>query len=191
MDEEPVVVAIDSTGFRSDYGSQHYIKRMTHSGMKKFQVKTHLKLTISVETQSQLITSHKIRRGPANDNRDFPIVARRAAEAVTLGTIVADRGYDSENNHRLVRETLNANTIIPTRNQDIPICRTHGKYRKEMKRGYDKNTYHQRNKTETVNSVIKRIMSETIRARKTRTQNRTLGLRLFAYNSQRLARTQN
>lgn len=186
--EEPAIIAIDSTGFRLDYGSQHYIRRMTHLGVKRFQVKTHLKLTIGVETKSQLVTSCKIRRGPANDNKDFPIVATRAAEATEIATIVADKGYDSEANHKLCREQLGSHTIIPARNQDVPITRTRGRYRKEMKRGYDTKTYNQRNKDETVNSVIKRLMSETIRARKTKTQNRTLGLRIFTYNSQRLAR---
>jgi len=43
----------------------------------------------------------------------------------------------------------------------VPIWRTHGKYRKEMKRGYSKIVlYHQRNKDETIISVIKRLFGE-------------------------------
>lgn len=186
--DEPVTVAIDSTGFRSDHASQHYIKRMTRLGVKRVCVKSHLKLTIGVETESQLVVSYKIRRGPASDYWDFPAVARRAASAVPLGTIVADRGYDSEANHELVREVLKADSIIPPRNKDVPIWRTHGKYRKQMKQGYDKDIYHQRSKDETVNSVVKRVMGESVRDRKVKTQNRAIGLRLFAYDCQRSAR---
>ncbi|MGC2428187.1 MAG: hypothetical protein WA421_14205, partial [Nitrososphaeraceae archaeon] len=32
---------------------------------------------------------------------------------------------------------------------DVPIWRTHGRYRKQMKRGYSKVLYNQRNKDET------------------------------------------
>ena len=34
--------------------------------------------------------------------------------------------------------------IIPARYEHVPIFRTHGKYRKQMKRGYSKILYHQR-----------------------------------------------
>jgi len=43
-----------------------------------------------------------------------------------------------------------------------------------MKRNFDKEKYNQRNKVETVNSVIKRLMSDSIKSRKVRTQNREM-----------------
>ena len=51
---------------------------------------------------------------------------------------------------------MEALSIIPARNEDVPIWKTSGRYRKLMKRGYSKKKYHQRNKNETVNSVVKR-----------------------------------
>jgi hypothetical protein len=83
--------------------------------------------------------------------------------SVVVVVVAADRGYDSEDNHLLVREFLHAFSIIPARYQHAPIWRTHGKYRKEMKRGYSKILYHQRNKEETIISVIKRLFGEQIR----------------------------
>ena len=61
-----------------------------------------------------------------------------------------------------------------------------GKYRKQMKRGYSKVLYNQRNKDETIISVIKRLFGEHITSRLVRTQNRELSFRCIAYNTHRL-----
>jgi hypothetical protein len=61
-----------------------------------------------------------------------------------------------------VRESLHAFSIIPAGYVHVLIWRTHGKYRKEMKRGCSKTLYHQRNKNETIISVIKRLFGEQI-----------------------------
>lgn len=75
---------------------------------------------------------------------------------------------------------------IPTRFKHIPKWRTHGKYRKQMKRGYSKVLYHKRNKDETIISVIKRLFGEYLTSRLIRTQNRELSFRCLAYNMRRL-----
>ena len=51
---------------------------------------------------------------------------------------MADKEYDSEDNPTLVRETLLAFSAIPPRYQHVPIWKIHGRYRKQMKRGYCK-----------------------------------------------------
>ena len=104
-----------------------------------------------------------------------------------MSVVVADRGYDSEDNHTFVRESLHAFSIIPARYRHVPIWRTHGKYRKEMKRGYSKILYHQeRNKDETIMSVIERLFGEHVTSRSVKTQNRELSFRCIAYNMHRL-----
>src|SRR5437763_12909590 len=55
-----------------------------------------------------------------------------------------------------------------------------------MKRGYFKLLYNQRNKNETIVSVIKRLFGEHIRSRLVRTQNREISFRCVAYNAHRL-----
>jgi hypothetical protein len=76
--------------------------------------------------------------------------------------------------------------VVPARNEHVRIWRTHGKYRKQMKRGYSKLLYNQRNKDETMISVIKRLFGEQITSRLVRTQNRELSFRCIAYNTHRL-----
>ena len=100
--------------------------------------------------------------------------------------VTADKAYDSEDNHLLVREQLGAFSVIPARHKDIPIWNIHGRYRKQMKLGYPKILYSQRNKDETIISVIKRLFGEHLMSRLIRTQNRELSFRCMAYNTHRL-----
>lgn len=117
-----------------------------------------------------------------------PIVARKAAQAKPIGLCVADKGYDSEENHVLIRDELGGYSIIPPREYDnVPVWRTMGKYRKQIKReGYSEKMYHQRSLVETVNSVIKRTMGDTVYSRLVRLQNREIEFRFIAYNTHRL-----
>ena len=57
---------------------------------------------------------------------------------------------------------------------------------KQMKRSYSKILYHQRNKDETIISLIKRLFGEQITSRLVRTQNKELSLRCIAYNTHSL-----
>ena len=178
---EKMVVGVDSTGFSPVRASHHYIKRMG----KARKCKKYLKSSISVELRKQLILSGKVRRGPANDNLDFPSIIRNAAWIKPLKLCILDKGYDSETNHKLVREELKANSIIPARNKEIPVWKTKGKYRKQMKKGHSLKKYHQRSKNETVFSVIKRLFGESINSRLVGMQNKELILRQIAYNTHR------
>ncbi len=54
-----------------------------------------------------------------------------------------------------MREDLKAYCIIPPRYAHVPIWKTHGRYRKQMKRAYPILLYNQRNEDETIISVIK------------------------------------
>ena len=135
----------------------------------------------------------KIRRAPTkHDIIDFPPLVIKASEILPISVTVADKGYDSEDNHVLVRrEYVHALSIIPPpRYQSVPLWRTYGIYRKQMKkRGYSRILYNQRNKDETIiMSVIKRLFGEHIKSRLVRTQNRELSFRCIAYNMHRLTK---
>ena len=129
-----------------------------------------------------------MRRAPTrHHNIDFKPVITKTSEILPLSVVVGDRGYDSEENHIRVREKLGSfSNVIPARNEDIPIWKTYGRYRKQMKRGYSKTLYHHRNKDETIISVIKRLFGEHVTSRSVKTQNRELWFRCIAYNMHRL-----
>ena len=137
----------------------------------------------------QIVCTIKIRRAPPtrHDNVDFRPLITKIAKILPLSVVVvADREYDSEDNHLLVREDLHAFSVIPARYEHVQIWKTYGKYRKQMKRGYSKMLYNQHNKDETITSVIKRLFGEHITSRLVRTQNRKLSFRCIAYNTHRL-----
>src|SRR5438876_1807216 len=155
---------------------------MTKTGTRRF-----LKLTIGVELRTQLVTSIKLRRGPANDNRDVEPVVRKGHSVKPIKVGIGDKGYDDEDNHELLRDELGAMSIIPARYENVPVWRTKGRYRKEMKRGYSKKTYHQRSKDETIFSVIKRIMGDEVRSIGVKGQNNEMRFKIIAYNAARIA----
>jgi hypothetical protein len=151
------------------------------------RVKRFLKLTVGVELRTQLVTAVRVRRGPANDNVDFRPVVRKAHSLKPISVGIGDKGYDSERNHELLREELHASSIIPARREDVPVWRTRGKYRKEMKRGYSRKRYHQRSKDETVFSVVKRTMGDEVRSVRAKAQNNEVRLKIISYNAARIA----
>ena len=175
-----IFFGIDSSGFKPTQASQYYTER---SRLRKKWIK----LSVGADMLKQIICTIKIRRAPKrHDNIDFQPIITRTSEIRPLSIAVCDKGYDSENNHVLVREGLKAYSIIPARYPHIPVWRSHGRYRKQMKRGYFKLLYNQRNKDETIMSVIKRLFGEHITSRLVRTQNRELSFRCIAYNMHRV-----
>lgn len=128
-----------------------------------------------------------MRRAPTrHDNVDFSPMITKISKIKKLSIVVADKAYDSEDNHILVRDKLHGFSIIPPRYEQVPVWKTRGKYRKEMKRNYDKILYNQRNKDETIVLVIKRLFGEYINSILVRMQNRELVLRCIAYNTHRM-----
>jgi Transposase DDE domain len=116
-----------------------------------------------------------------------PTFITKISTILPLSVVTADKAYDGEDNHVLIREQLHAYSVIPVRYENVPIWKTHGRYRKQMKCGYySKLLYNQRNKDETILSVIKRLFGEYITSKSVKTQNRELCFRCIAYNMHRL-----
>ena len=177
-----IFTGIDSTGFKITHASEYYT---TRAKLRK----KYAKLSIGADVLKQIICNIKIRRAPTrHDNIDFKPVITKISKIKLLSAVVADKGYDSEDNHVLVREKLDGYSIIPPRYEQVPIWKTRGRYRKEMKRGYNKILYNQRNKDETIVSVIKRLFGEHITSRLIRMQNRELTFRCIAYNVHRMVK---
>ncbi|HEY5736989.1 MAG TPA: IS5 family transposase [Nitrososphaeraceae archaeon] len=181
-DTRHIFAGIDSTGFKITNASEYYTSRA------KLR-KKYAKLSIGADVLQQIVCSIKIRRAPTrHDNIDFKPIVTRISKIKSLSVVVADKAYDSEDNHVLVIEKLHGLSIMPARYEGVPVWKTHGRYRKGMKRGYNKILYNQRNKDETIVSVIKRLFGEHITSRLIRMQNRELTLRCIAYNVHRMVK---
>ena len=178
--EASLILGIDASGFRPSKASSYYTR-----SLRPRKVRRYVKCTLAVELRSQLICSFKARRLARHDVVDFEPVMEKAQLKPGF-VVVADKGYDAEHVHVYVREELGGFAVIPPRHLDVPVWRTRGRFRKEMKRGYSKKLYNQRSKDETVFSVVKRLMGEHLSSRLVRAQNRELALRLIAYNVHRI-----
>ena len=69
-----------------------------------------------------------------HDRLPPPLITKISA-ILPLSVVTADKAYDDEYNHVLIREQLHAFSVIPARYENVPIWKTHGRYRKQMKCG--------------------------------------------------------
>ena len=91
-----------------------------------------------------------------------------------------DKGYDSESIHRLIREELNADSIIPVRSWKNE--RVGGIFRREMDEHFDESRYHRRTLVETKFSVLKRKFGGDLKTRKFSNQRKELSCKMIICN---------
>lgn len=92
----------------------------------------------------QIICGIKVLHRRRNDNVDFIPLLERAVGLVPVGTVVADRGYDSEQNHIAAENLGIPCTIIRPRYESLQVWKTKGFHKKNMKRHFDWESYRQR-----------------------------------------------
>ena len=107
---------------------------------------------MGAELKEQAACSLKI-GSPKHDTMDFRPIMERASGMMPLSSVVAYKGYDSEDgeaNHEFVRKEPDSTSIMPAGYEDVPVWRIYGRYGKQMKRRFYNQLYHQRNKNETI-----------------------------------------
>ena len=169
-------VAVDATGFELESKSYYY--RNVWNSHKKQKTRQYMKLSIAIDTEKQLIMKHKIRRKIRHDTINF----KKLLNGLSAKRVIADKGYDSWENRKLVLNKLKAVPIIPVRNH----TNFYGYFKHGRK--IDGSIYHQRSKVETIFSVIKRKYGSVLRARSFVTQKVEIIGKLIAYNLDRKLR---
>jgi hypothetical protein len=129
------------------------------------------------------------RTGMGADYREFePVLfdAWRRRPGRGLKRVLADAGYDSESNHRIAREDLGVRTLIKTGSGRPTSKPPSGRYRRLMRRqlaGSQKGKpYGQRAQIETVMSMLKRNLGDSLRARSPRARKHEMLLRVVTHN---------
>jgi len=173
--DECEIGAIDATGISRTNASHYYLRRINSDN----PVKQHLKLSIMVDVVRRKFLSARLRSKPVHDVRDVAYLINKSP--VLPLTNLMDKGYDDNKIHSLFRDK-GVFSIIPPRNKNVSIRRTHGQYRKEMKRYFDYGQYWQRNIGETLISCIKRKYGSSVSSRNIRSQRSDIFCRLILHN---------
>lgn len=174
---------VDSTGIELDHASHHYCKRIN----RKKPVKGFVNLNALSDLHNKIIITTKIRKKRRHDCSDF-LPMWNKVKNLDFDYFVADKGYDSENNHKAVFQA-GKQSLISLRRMDLPIHKTGGRYRKKAKREFEHELYTQRELTESIFSSLKRKYGAKLRARKYKTQKIELLFKVLSYNIERAVRS--
>ncbi len=176
---DKIFAGADATGFEDKHCTPYYSYRcsLRHS---------YIKMSAGSDMKTQIICAVVIQHHPiSHDIKHFPEIFGQMMSVATPHIMVLDKGYDSESVHQMIRGN-NVLSMIPTRNRDCLISRTRGRYRKLMRRAFDESLYHQRNKCETIFSVIKRRFGSEVNAYHNTMKEKELLYRVLAYNCHRM-----
>ena len=116
------------------------------------------------------------------DFPNLPKVVEQAEKYIHFDQVLADAGYDSEDNHVFCRDKLKiSSTVIaynPRRAAKLPST----KYRREMATAFERLAYGQRWQVESVFSRHKRLLGSALRNRNTESRIRECLLRVLTHN---------
>jgi hypothetical protein len=134
------------------------------------------------ETREHFALAFHAGKGPRPDVDELTDLMRAASQRVTIRTVVADAGYDSEANHRTAREQLNIRSIIPAKHGRPTHKPANGRYRRRMQKRFDRKTYCKRGQIETVMSMIQRRLGSFLRGRTYLSRCREMRLMTITHN---------
>jgi len=162
------VVAVDATTFTRSCPSFHYLKRID----RVKPIGRPVKLSILVNTRTKKILAAKFRSKPAGDCKDLPALLKNCKAK----TLVADKGYDSEQVHQHLFER-GIKAMIPLRKGA-----RRGFYRRKAAKHFNLRIYHRREMPESSFSSLKRKFGTSVKCRSARTQRAEIYCRLLLQN---------
>jgi hypothetical protein len=185
------IAAMDGTGLESHHASAYYVRRKAKGkDFKQSMTYTRFpKAGIVCDCKSHLILSIVPERGPGPDFTHFHKAFDQAQRRIHFAALAADAGYDAEHIHEYAR-TRNVRTLIPPLIGRPTAKPPSGYWRRTMKRVLPRSRYGQRWQAETTNSMLKRLLGSSLRARTYWSQCRELILRALTLNTMILRRRQ-
>jgi hypothetical protein len=151
-----VTAAVDATGLAPGAISTFFVKRAKDRG-EGFMWRHWLQWTVVVDLDHRLILAQTARRGPTNDCATLRPLVSAAHERVPIGVVLADAEFDSERNHQHIRQTLQAQSVIPAKRGGAN-WRIQG-VRAQMRQDVPAELYGRRALIESLISAVKRKLS--------------------------------
>jgi IS5 family transposase len=182
--EPSATAAVDATGLAPGAISTFYVQRTQNRDGKLMPWRRWLKWLILIDTQRQLVLAQEACSGPYNGSAMLRPLVDSAHAVTPLGLVLADAEFDSEQNHRHVRERLGAMSVIPAK-RGKPTWRVQG-HRAEMRVAFPHQLYRRRALVESVFSAVKRKLWARAPGRSLQTQRVQALLLGLAYNLYRL-----
>jgi hypothetical protein len=189
LGEHPRVelAAADSTGLEARQVSPYFVRRRA-KGQKPSenpaQTTTYTrfpKAELVVDCATHVVLAAVTAVGPRPDTNRLPVLLLCALVHVTIGTLLADAGYDWERAHMIAREAWLVRSVIPPDSGRPSPNPPAGKYRRLMRR-YRDYRYGQRWQAETVMSMIKRRLGPAVAGRSDASRARDLMLKVITHN---------
>jgi hypothetical protein len=150
-------VAIDPTHFEITRPSLSYCRRTNRNPLREPNRKT----TIATGTRSLRIIDAVIARDSHRHGLDD--FERMISDWITGRTVVGDTEFDAQLRFHEPILDLGGKGIAPLRHKNVPVWRTKGSRRKDLRRIWPGRSYHRRPLAETLNSMLKRGMSAFLR----------------------------
>jgi len=178
------LAAVDSTGLEARHVSTYFVRRRSREpGLwQTTTYKRYPKLGVVVDCRRHVILSTLMTRGPTPDVNQMQRTLRPALHRVTIETLLADAGYDSEANHVFARAVCGIETIIPPKYGRPTTKLPNTPWRRRMALDFDRTRYGQRWQVETVFSMIKRNLGSALSGRSYWSQSRDMMLLALVHN---------
>src|SRR5262245_40800999 len=189
LDTRLPIAAMDGTGLESHHASAYYVRRKAKGkDFKQSMTYTRFpKAGIVCDCKSHLILSIVPERGPGPDFTHFHKAFDQAQRRIRFTALAADAGYDAEHIHEYARSRKVRSLIPPLIGRPTAKAPS-GYWRRTMRRVLPRSRYGQRWQAETTNSMLKRLLGSSLRARTYWSQCRELLLRALTLNTMILRR---
>ena len=183
--------AMDGTGLESHHASAYYVRRKAKGGQseQKLTYQRFPKAGLVSDCRSHMILAVVPGRGPGPDITHFRQAFDQARRRIRFVSLAADAGYDAEHTHVYAR-SHGVRTLIPPLIGRPTTKPPAGYWRRTMLRVLPQSRYTQRWQSETVNSMLKRLLGSALRARTYWSQCREIVLRALTLNVMILRRRQ-
>jgi Transposase DDE domain/Transposase domain (DUF772) len=160
-------VAVDATGLAPGAISTLFVKRAKEGG-EGFRWRHWLKWTMVMDVDRQLMLAQTARRRPTNDCATLRLLVDAAQHRMPIALVLADAKFDSERNHQHVRQTLQAQSVIPARRGGA-AWQIHGVWA-HMRQEFPVDLYRRRALIESLISAVKCKLSARSPGRSPQTQ---------------------